>query len=172
MRALETGTAKVAPATDLPRMKTFRLPFLSLVFCIPPLCAEPPEDECCGGSPGHVASDAAPQRPSVPVDRPIPAGTVTGTLPVVEAPREALESSSMLTVEEFSRRRLLQGAPVPGGGKPSDTENVAPVAAMRGYAARTAPDVFANLGNFLAKHSSSAFHAALLAHLGSEACRA
>ena len=133
--------------------------------------AAPPADDCCGGRPGPVASGAGPQRTTEPVSRPALPGTVNRTVPAVEAPGAALEFSSPPTVDEFFRCRLFEEPLLPVGGVPAAAESAALAAALRGYAQRQAPDDFSSLDNFLARHPSSPWRAALLANLGLEAYR-
>lgn len=133
--------------------------------------AAPPSEECCGGNTGLFAANDAPRVATTPESRPSPSGIVNRTVPDVDPPKDALDFSRRPTVAEFFRSRLFEEPLVPIGGEPTEAENAALASTMRAYAARPTPDDFGSLDDFLAKHPTSSWRAALLTNLGLEAYR-
>lgn len=70
------------------------------------------------------------------------------------------------SVRDLSRARVFAEPLVPIGGEPSVAENAALTVALRTYAARTRPDDFDPLKQFLNAHPQSSWRAALLVNLG------
>lgn len=94
--------------------------------------------------------------------------TPNRTVPKVEPPNAGLEFSARPTSQEIFRARVFEEPLVPIGGEPSAEENAALVGALLGYAKRGGPDDFASLTEFMEKHPTSPWRAALLTSLGLE----
>src|SRR5207237_980519 len=79
-----------------------------------------------------------------------------------------LTLSSSPSTEELYRARVFEEPLVPIGGSPMLEENAALATALKAYAARTRPDDFLGLTQFLDSHPTSSWNAALLICLGLE----